>query len=83
MSVTAINLCGNILLKSVKMHFFLVIPKFWGFKKSTNLFTGFKIHFFLKNGTPEIVKNRFNQKKKKVKLFFLKKNAIFDQNCIF
>ena len=63
MSVTTINLCGNILLKSVKMHFFLVMPKFWGFKKSINLFTGFKIHFFLKIGTPEIVKNRFSQKK--------------------
>ena len=82
MSVTTINLCGNILLKSVKMHFFLVIPKFWGFKKSTNLFTGFRIHFFLKIGTSEIVKNRFSQKKK-VKLIFLKKNVIFDQNCIF
>ena len=55
-----------------KIAFFLVIPKFWGFKKSTNLFTGFKIHFFLKIGTPEIVKNRFSQKKK-LKLNFLKK----------
>ena len=82
MSVTTINLCGNILLKSVKNAFFLVIPKLWGFKKSTNLFTGFKIHFFLNIGTPEIVKNRFSQKKK-VELNFLKKNAIFDQNCIF
>ena len=76
MSVTAINLCGNILLKSVKMHFFLVIPKFWGFKKSTNLFTGFKIRFFLKIGTSEIVKNRFSQKQK-VKLNF------FEEKCDF
>ena len=61
----------------------MVIPKIWGFKKSTNLFTGIKIHFFLKIGTPEIVKNRFSQKRKKVKLNVLKKSAIFVQNCIF
>ena len=81
MSVTSINFCGNILLKSENC-IFLVIPKFWGLKKSSNLFTGFTIHFFLKIGTPEIVKNRFS-KKNKVKLHFLKKNALFDQNCIF
>ena len=63
-------------------YIFLVIPKFWGLKKSTNLFTGFKIHFFLKIGTPEIIKNRFSQKKE-VKIIFLKTNAIFDQNCNF
>ena len=59
-----------------KNAFFLVIPKFWGFKKSTNLFTGFKIHFFLNIGTPEIVKNRFS-KKKKVKFIF------FEEKCDF
>ena len=40
---------------------------------------GFKIHFFLNIGTFEIVKNRCSQNKK-VKLIFLKKNVIFDQN---
>ena len=34
-------------LKSVKMHFFLVIPKFWGFKKSTTFFTGFIFFKFI------------------------------------
>ena len=56
-----------------KNTFFLLTPKFWGFKKSTNLFTGFKIHFFIKIGTPEIVKNRFSQKKKESEINFLKK----------
>ena len=76
MSVTTINLCGTILLKSVKMHF-LVIPKFWGFKKSTKLFTGFKIHFFLKIGTPEIAKKRFSEKKKESEIIF------FEEKCEF
>ena len=82
MSVTTINLCGNILLKSVKMHFSGNTEICFFFKKSTNLFTGFKIHFFLKIGFSEIVKNRLSQKKK-VELIVLKKNAIFDQNCNF
>ena len=59
LSDTTINLCRNILLKSVKC-IFLVIPKFWGFKKSTNVFMGFRIHFILKIGTIEIVKNRYD-----------------------
>ena len=57
-------------------YIFLVIPKFWGLKKSTNLFTGFKIHFFLKIGTPEIIKNRFSQKKGS-------ENNFFEDKCDF
>ena len=38
---------------------------------------GFRMHFFLKIGTLEIVKNRFSQ------FNFLQKNAIFDQKCNF
>ena len=70
LSVTAINLCRNILLKSVKMHF-LVIQKFWVFKKPNQFVHGAqKIHFFLKIGTSEIVKNRFRQKKEsEIKVF--------------
>ena len=45
MSDIKINLCGNI----IKMHFFMVIPKFLGFKKSTAFFTGFRIIFFSLN----------------------------------
>ena len=51
-------------------------------KKSTNLFTGFKIHFFLKIGTPEIVKNSFSQKKK-MKLFFGRKMQFLTKIAIF
>ena len=53
-----------------------------GFKKSTNLFMGFRIHLILKIGTLEIVKNRFRQKKK-MKFNFLKKNGMFDQKLQF
>ena len=45
-----------------KNALFLVIPKFLGFKKSINMFMGFRIHFILNTGTLEIVKNRFRQK---------------------
>ena len=48
MSDTTKNWCRNILLKSVKMHFFLVIPKFWVFIKSTNLYDGVQNSFHLK-----------------------------------
>ena len=41
MSDTTINLCENILLKSVKM----VKPKFWCFKKSINFFHGVQNSF--------------------------------------
>ena len=60
----------------------MVIPKLWGFKKSTNLFMGFRSHPFLKIGTLEIVKNRFRQKKENEIIFF-KKNGIFDQKLQF
>ena len=53
-----------------KNAFFLVIPKFWGFQKSTNLFTGFKIHFFSKIGTSETV---LAQKKESEIIFFEEK----------
>ena len=69
MSDTTINFYGNIMLKSVKMHF-LVIPKFWGFKKSIYFFTGFIIHFGFQTGTLEIVKNYFSQKESKIYYFF-------------
>ena len=58
MSDTTINWCRNILWKSVKMHF-SGNTEIWGFKKSTNMLMGFRIHFILKIGTLEIVKNRF------------------------
>ena len=58
-SDSTIFFCGNIILKSVKMHFFLVIPKVSGFKKSTYFFTGFRIHFGFLTGTLEIVKKTF------------------------
>ena len=80
MSDTTINLCRNFLLKSVKMHF-SGNTEIWGFKKSNNLFMGFRINFILKIGTLEIVKNCFRQKK--MKYNFLKKNGIFDQKLQF
>ena len=68
-------------LKSVKMHF-SGNTKFWGFKKSTNLFIGFRIHFFLKIGTLDIVKNRFRIKKMKF-IFLKKKMGFLTKNCNF
>ena len=64
MSDTTKNLCRNILLKSVKMHFSGNTEIFRGLKNLTNLFMGFRIYFILKIGTLEIVKNRFRQKRK-------------------
>ena len=58
MSDTTINLCGNILLKSVKC-IFLVIPKFWDSKKSAYFSRGSEFISFFKIGILEIVKNRF------------------------
>ena len=43
---------------------------------------GFRIHFILKIGTLEIVKNRFRQKKK-MKFNFLTKNGILTKICNF
>ena len=62
MSDTTIKFCGNIKLKSVKMDF-LVIPKFWGFKKPPYFSTGFRINFGFQTGTLEIVKNHLSQKR--------------------
>ena len=67
---------------SVKMHF-SGATEIWCFKKFTNFFTGFRIRFFLKIGTFEIVKNRFSQKRKWNLMFeeimrFLTKIAIFE-----
>ena len=71
LSGTTIYLCGNILLKSLKMHFsgntdFFIFFFFWGGGgiNSSNFFTGFRIHFFLSIDTLEIVKNHFSQKRK-------------------
>ena len=52
-------------------------------QKSSNFFMGFKIHFFLKNFTLEMVKNSFSQKRKcnlnfERKMRYLTKNAIFE-----
>ena len=59
LSDTTINLCGKILLKLVKMHFSWKTEFFFFFfLKTSNFFTGFRIHFFLKIGTLEMVKNR-------------------------
>ena len=43
---------------------FLVIPKFWGFKKSTASFAVFRISFYFQSGALEIVKNCLSQKRK-------------------
>ena len=43
MSVIIIDKCENIMMKPVKM-FFILIPKIWGFKKSTAFVSGFRIH---------------------------------------
>ena len=43
---------------------------------------GFRIHFILRIGTLEVVKNRFRQKKI-MQFNFLKKNEIFDQKLQF
>ena len=54
------------MLKSVKLHFFLIITKFWEFKKSTVsrfFFTGFRINFRFQTDALEILKNHFSQKK--------------------
>ena len=73
MADTTINLCGNNMLKSVKMHFF------WYYRNCTVLkcpwpfFTGLRNHFFFQIGTVAIVKNRFKHKKKKKKYFLEEK----------
>ena len=54
-----------------------------GFKKSTNLFMGFKIHLILKFGILEVVKKRFRQKHRNEFFFFFKENGIFDQKLQF
>ena len=50
------------MLKSVKLHFSGNTEIFG----STNMFMGFRIHFILKIGTIEIVKNRFRQKENEI-----------------
>ena len=65
MSGTTINVCGNIMLKSVKMHFSGYTGIF-GVLKSPHIFTGFKIHFEFKTGTLGIVKDDFSQKEGKI-----------------
>ena len=49
-----------------------------GFKKSTNFFTGFSIHFFVKIGTLGILKNRFSQNESEFFFFFKTKTNDFD-----
>ena len=48
MSDTTINLCGNILLKSVKMHFYLQYRNFGGLK-SPPIFKRDQNSFLFKN----------------------------------
>ena len=48
MSDTTMNLCGNIMLKSVKMHF-SVISKFGGGVKRPQLFHGVQNSFYFSN----------------------------------
>ena len=55
---TIIFFCGNIMLKSVKMHFF-GNTEILGFKKFL-FYTWFRIHFGFQTGTLEIVKNHFS-----------------------
>ena len=79
---TTINLCGNILLKPVKMHFSGNTENIGVLKKSTNFFTGFRIHFFVKIGTLGTLMNRFSQKESEISFFeekcdFLPKIAFF------
>ena len=75
MSDTTINVCGNIMFKSVKC-IFLVIPKIWGFKKSTAFFT-VQNSFFSK-----LVHYRLRRTvlAENENYFFLEENAIFYQN---
>ena len=75
------------MLKSVKMHF-SGNTEIFGFKKSTDVFTGLRIHFSFKIGTLETVKNRFGKKKREIYFFgrkmrCLTKIAIFDQKLRF
>ena len=58
-----------------KKCIFLDIPKCWGFKKSSFCFMGNRIHFVLKIGILEIVKNRFS--KQDSEIYF------FEENCDF
>ena len=61
MSDTTINLRENIIMfKSIKI-IFLVIPKFWGFKKVHSFFHGVENSSFFQIGTLEIMKNHFSQ----------------------
>ena len=75
LSDTRMNLCGNILLKSVKMHF-SGNTEILVFYKVHQFFHGLQNSFLFLNGTFDIVKNRFSQKKK-VKLNVLKKKCEF------
>ena len=72
MSDTTMNLCGNIMLKSVKMHF-SVIPKFGVGLKGHSFFTGFRIRFIFQIGSLEIVKNRLAKKESEIN--FLKEKC--------
>ena len=63
MSDTTISLCGNILLKPVKMHF-SANTEILGVKKVHLFFHGGQSSFLLKIGTLEIVKNRLSPKRK-------------------
>ena len=81
MSDTTINLCGNILLKSVKMHF-SDNTEILGVKKVHQIFQGIQNSFLCKNWYSWDCKEPL-WPKKKLKINFLKKNAIFDQKLQF
>ena len=81
MSETTINLCGKILLKSVKMHF-SDNTEILGIKKVHLFFHGMQDPFLCKNWYSWDCKEPFWPKKKLI-FKFLKKNAIFDQKLQF
>ena len=78
MSDKTINVCGNTLLKSVKMHF-LVIPIFWGFKSPPIYPRGSEFIPFYKL----VLLNLQNYDSAKKESDFFKKNAILDQKLEF
>ena len=81
MSDTTINLCGNSLLKPVKMHF-SGNTEIFGFKKVHQFFHGVQNSFLCKNWYSWDFEEPVLPKKK-VKSNFLKKHAIFDQKLHF
>ena len=61
---TTINLFGNIMWKSVKLHF-SVSTNIWDFLKVSRFFQGFRIQFCFQILTLEVEKYRFKPKSEK------------------